>query len=231
MLPFLSEASGGGADAGKPSLMFSVKRYLDEYLGLLSHLDPTAIEGLAQVLLGAWRTNRTVFCCGNGGSATNACHFVADLTKLTAPARGRRLRALALTESVAAISAIANDISYDEIFVEQMRSFIAPNDVLVAFSTSGASPNVIRAVEYANSVAAVTVAVTGRQGVRLQGLARHVLVVHSTSVQQIEDATMMVGHLLCLRTKELIAHEGLEVPFSEKAAMLRVLRAEDRPAV
>lgn len=210
--------------------MFSVERYLDAYLGLLSHLNATAIEGLAQVLAGAWRTNRTVFCCGNGGSATNACHFVADLTKLTAPAQGRRLRALALTESVAAISAIANDISYDEIFVEQMRAFIAPNDVLLAFSTSGASPNVLRAVEYANSASAVTVAVTGRQGVRLQALAQHALVLDSTSVQQIEDATMVVGHLLCLRTKELIARESLEGPMHERAALLRRLRAADRAA-
>ena len=214
-----------------PLIMFSVQRYLDDYAGVLSHLDTAALEGLAQVLLGAWSTNRTVFCCGNGGSATNACHFVADLTKLTAPARGRRLRAMALTESMAAISAIANDLSYDEVFVEQLRPFMAPNDVLFAFSTSGSSPNVLRAVDYANRVAAITVAVTGQQGIRLHGLAQHALVVHSTSVQHIEDATMMVGHLLCLRTKELIAHESLAVPLKEKAATLSAVRAEDRPAV
>jgi D-sedoheptulose 7-phosphate isomerase len=138
---------------------------------------------------------------------------------------------LALNESVAAISAIANDFSYDEIFAEQLRSFMAPNDVLVAFSTSGSSPNVLRAVEYANRSAAVTVAVTGRQGAKLHRLAQHALVVNASSVQQIEDATMVVGHLLCLRTKELIAHECVDVPLRERAPMLQVLRAEDRPAV
>ena len=195
---------------------------------VLSHIDATAIERLSQLLLNAWRNNRTVFCCGNGGSSANACHFAADLSKLTAPARGRRLRAVALTESVAAISAIANDISYDDIFVEQLRTFIAPNDVLLGFSTSGRSPNVLRAVEYANTVAAVTVAVTGQEGLALRGLAQHTVTVHSTSVQHIEDATMVVGHLLCLRTKELIAHESVEVPLRQRAAVLKDLRAADR---
>jgi len=211
--------------------MFSVERYLNEYVRVLSHIDPGAIERLSQLLLNAWRNNRTVFCCGNGGSAASACHVAADLTKLTTPARGRRLRVVALTESIASISAIANDISYDDIFVEQLRTYAAPNDVLVAFSTSGRSPNVLRAVEYANTIAAVTVAVTGQEGVVLRGLAQHTVSLHSTSVQQVEDATMVIGHLLCLRTKELIAHESIEVPFRQRAAVLSDLRAPDRSAM
>jgi D-sedoheptulose 7-phosphate isomerase len=210
--------------------MFSVERYLNDYLGVLSQLEPDAIEDIAQVLAGAWRANRTVFCCGNGGSAANASHFAADLSKLTAPQRGRRLRAVALNESAAAMTAIANDLSYDDVFVEQLRTFLSPNDVLLAFSTSGSSPNVLRAVEYANLAGALTVAVTGRKGLRLHGMARHGLIVKSSSVQHVEDATMVVGHLLCLRAKELIAVESLELPVFERAASLRVLHAEDRPA-
>jgi D-sedoheptulose 7-phosphate isomerase len=211
--------------------MFSVENYVNDYIQVLSHIEPTAIERLSQHLLNAWRNNRTVFCCGNGGSAANACHFAADLSKLTAPARGRRLRAVALTESVAAMSAIANDISYDDIFAEQLRTFMAPGDVLMGFSTSGRSPNVVRAVEYANSIAALTVAVTGQGGSVLRGLAQHTVTVHSTSVQQVEDATMMIGHLLCLRTRELIAHESIDVPFRQRVAVLRDLRASGRSAM
>lgn len=211
--------------------MFSVDRYVNDYMKVLSHLDPAAVEELAQVLAATWRTGHTVFCCGNGGSAANASHFAADLTKLTAPPQGRRLRAVALTESVAAVSAIANDVSYDSIFVEQLRTFLSPGDVLIGFSTSGMSPNVIRALEYANRIGAATVAVTGRQGTTLQALALHRVVVQSTSVQQIEDASMVVGHLLCLRTKELIAHESLTVALKDRAAVMHVVRAEDRPAV
>lgn len=211
--------------------MFSIDRYLEDYRRLLSQLDPDAVGDLTHVLVGAWRTNRTVYSCGNGGNAMNASHFAADLTKLTAPARGARLRALALTDSVAAISAIANDFAYDEVFVEQLRSFIAPGDVLVAFSTSGASPNVLRAVDYANRAGAVTVGITGRNGVKLKALAQHVLVVQSTSVQQIEDATMLVGHLLCLQARELIARDAADLPFRDRQASLHVVRVEDRPAV
>ncbi|MFO7691887.1 MAG: SIS domain-containing protein [Vicinamibacterales bacterium] len=211
--------------------MFSVERHLSEYVRVLSHIDPTAVEQLSQLLLNAWRNNRTIFCCGNGGSAANASHVAADLTKLTAPAKGRRLRAVALTESAASISAIANDVSYDDIFVEQLRTFAVPNDVLVAFSTSGRSPNVLRAVEYANSIAAVTVAVTGQDGVVLRGLAQHTVSLRSTSVQQIEDATMTLGHLLCLRTKELVARESMDVSFRPRAAAARDLRAPDQSAM
>jgi len=211
--------------------MFSIERYLEDYTRLLSHIEPAAVGGLARVLVGAWRAGRTVYCCGNGGSAMNAGHFTADLTKLTAPARGPRLRALALTDSVAAMSAIANDYAYDEVFVEQLRSFITPGDVLVAFSTSGASANVLKAVDYANRAGAVTVGITGRQGVKLKALAQHVVVVQSTSVQQIEDATMLVGHLLCLQAGELIARDDVDLPFRERPGSLHVVRAEDRPAV
>lgn len=210
--------------------MFSVERYLSDYMGVLSQLEPGSIESIAQVLAGAWRANRTVFCCGNGGSAANASHFAADLSKLTAPQRGRRLRAVSLNESAAAMTAIANDITYDDVFVEQLRTFLSPNDVLLAFSTSGSSPNVVRAVEYANLAGAVTVAVTGRKGLRLHGIARHAVMVRSASVQQVEDATMVVGHLLCLRAKELIAIDSLELPVLDRASALRVLHAEDRPA-
>jgi D-sedoheptulose 7-phosphate isomerase len=208
--------------------MFSTKRYLDEYVQVLQKLDDQSIERMARALLGAWKTGGTVFGCGNGGSAASACHFIADLTKLTAPARGRRLRALALTESMSAVSAIANDIAYSEIFVEQLKPFLTPRDVVIGFSTSGSSPNVIRAIEYANAVGATTIGVTGLKGMLLHALAGQTLVVPSTSVQQVEDATMVAAHLLCLRVKDLIARQTLEmtlhpvvVPMNEAASTER----------
>jgi D-sedoheptulose 7-phosphate isomerase len=129
---------------------------------------------------------------------------VTDLTKLTAPPEGPRLRALALTDSVPAISAIANDIAYQEVFAEQLRAFLQPGDVVIGFSTSGASPNVLRAIEQANSAGAVTVGVTGSGGTTLGRLARVTLYVNASSVQHIEDATMVVAHLLCLHVKARI---------------------------
>ena len=206
--------------------MFSVRHYLDDYVSVLRQLDERAVERTAHVLLGAWRTNRAVYCCGNGGSAATACHVAADLTKLTQPPGGRHLRAVSLTESMSAISAIANDIAYEEIFAEQLRAQFAPGDVLLALSTSGSSPNVIRAVEYANTAGGTTVGVTGRHGLELKRISQYCLVEESTSVQQVEDATMVVGHLLCLRTKELIARDSQEA-LSEISLPLPGLRAAD----
>jgi D-sedoheptulose 7-phosphate isomerase len=209
--------------------MFNVTRYLDEYAGVLRRLDGTVIERMAHILRDAWKAERTVFCCGNGGSASSASHFRMDLTKLASPANGSRIRALALTESMAAVSAISNDIAYEEIFVEQMRPFLAAHDVVIGLSTSGSSPNVIRAIQYANAMGAVTMGVTGRQGKKLDALARHTLVVNSTSVQQIEDATMVAGHLLCLRVKDLIARDHEELERAETGlrppAALRAVRS------
>jgi len=206
--------------------MFRVGHYLSEYVDVLERLDETMIETMAHELLAAWRGNNTVFCCGNGGSAATACHVAADLSKLTAPADGARLRVQALTESVAAISAIANDIAYEEIFAEQLRTFLQPGDVLIAFSTSGSSPNVISAVRYANSAAGITLGITGGRGVELKLLAQHALMVPSASVQQIEDASMVVGHLLCLWTRDLIAIESRELVGEVTRPVLTLARTD-----
>lgn len=184
--------------------MFNVHAYLSQYEQVLRRLDHAAVERLVGVVFDAWRSRRTVFVCGNGGSAASACHIAADLTKLTAPARGPRLRAVAITESVSAISAIANDLAYEEIFAEQLRAFSEGGDVVIGLSTSGSSPNVLRAVEYANSIGAVTVGITGRAGRALQQIVQHAVIVDSTSVQHIEDATMVAGHMVCLGVAEAI---------------------------
>jgi lipopolysaccharide transport system permease protein len=143
---------------------FDPESYVADYVEVLRSLDQAAVDCMAQTIFGAWRARRTVFCCGNGGSASSASHFVMDLAKLTAPRRGPRLRTIALTDSLAAISAIANDIAYEEVFAEQLRSLLEPRDVVIGFSTSGSSPNVLRAIDYANAAGATTIGVTGRGG-------------------------------------------------------------------
>jgi D-sedoheptulose 7-phosphate isomerase len=184
--------------------MFNLQEYLSEYVRVLRCLDGAQVERMAEAIVGAWVAGRTVFVCGNGGSASSASHIATDLTKLTGPPKGPRLRAVSLTESASTISAIANDIAYDQIFVEQLRAFCQRNDVVIGLSTSGSSPNVLAALEYANSVGATTLGITGRNGTPLRQTAKHTLVVDSTSVQHTEDATMVAGHVLCLRVKDAL---------------------------
>jgi D-sedoheptulose 7-phosphate isomerase len=186
--------------------------YMRTYVQVLNFLDVAMIERMSDILVEAWRCRRTVYVCGNGGSAASASHFAADLTKLTAPPHGRRLRAVSLTESLSAISAIGNDLAYDEIFAEQLRASLDSGDVVLGFSTSGSSRNVLRALEYANDAGGITLGVTGQNGHALQKLAHQTLVVPSSSVQHIEDATMVAAHLLCLRVAAQIKRETEAAP-------------------
>jgi D-sedoheptulose 7-phosphate isomerase len=187
--------------------MFDAQQYVRKYVQVLEWLDTDVIDRMADIIVEAWRGRRRVFVCGNGGSAANACHFAADITKLTAPPRGPRLRAVSLAESLSAISAIGNDLAYDEIFAEQLRGAMDHGDVVIGLSTSGSSPNVLRALEYANEAGAITLGITGQRGQLLQARAQLTLAVASDSVQHVEDATMVALHLLCLKVQAQIRRE------------------------
>jgi D-sedoheptulose 7-phosphate isomerase len=182
--------------------MFSPVHYIREYVHVLRHLDLDRMGAVADALHLAYRSGRTIFAFGNGGSAANASHFAADLAKLVSPGTGRRLKAVALNEGVSAITAIANDGAYDQIFEEQLRTFMQPGDVLVGLSTSGASRNVLRAIEFGRRCGAVTVGITGSDGTPLADRVHHALRIPSASVQQVEDATMVVAHVLCLELRQ-----------------------------
>lgn len=226
MLQGTRPRGGGLGEPGKTSdlalaspgllLMLDLRQYFDAYFAVLRRVDHATLRRLAQLVFGAWQRRSTVFLCGNGGNSANAAHIATDLVKLTAPPSGQRLRAVALGESLSGLSAVANDIAYEQIFAEQLRAFLSPNDVVIGLSTSGSSPNVLRAIEYATEVGAVTVGITGLGGHKLESRVQYPLVVASKNVQQIEDATMMVGHLVCLVVRDLIlaatAADGREVP-------------------
>jgi D-sedoheptulose 7-phosphate isomerase len=186
--------------------MFDSRHYLDEFLRSVRRIDLDAVARLSSAVYDAWLRGGTVFCCGNGGSAASASHLVTDLSKLTiSPRHARRVRAMALTESVSALTAIGNDIASEEVFAEQLRTFLRAGDVVLGLSTSGSSSNVLRAIEYANGAGAITLGITGRGGSKLAALAHETLMIDSTSVQHVEDATMVAGHLICLQVKARVA--------------------------
>ena len=154
------------------------------------------VEQAIQILAQARDDGRAVFVCGNGGSASTASHFVCDLVKGASYGRARRFRITALTDSLPVITAYANDVGYDHVFVEQLKNFAAPGDVLVAISGSGNSPNVLRAVEYANSIGCVTIALSGRDGGRLAPLAQLSIHVPVPHMGRIEDAHFAILHMI-----------------------------------
>ncbi len=152
----------------------------------------TAIEWLEEAL----NEGRQVFTCGNGGSASTASHFICDMVKGASYNRDKRFRMMALTDSLATITAYSNDVSYDAVFVEQLKNFARPGDILISISGSGNSPNVLRAAEWANSAGLKTIGLTGRDGGQLGRLSQLEINVGVQHMGRIEDGHMIVCHML-----------------------------------
>src|SRR3954452_10143570 len=145
--------------------------YRTKLLDTIGGVDLEVVGRVIDLLKEARDKQRHVFTCGNGGSASTASHFATDLVKGASYGRDARFRIMALTDSLPTITAYSNDVSYDCIFVEQMKIFAEPGDVLLAISSSGNSPNVLRAVEYGNSIGCQTIGLTGRDGGKIAPLA------------------------------------------------------------
>lgn len=205
-------------------MAFSTREYLQDLTSLLHQVDDVEVERVAHLLSATRRHRNTIFCCGNGGSAATAMHFAMDLTKLTARPGRQRLRVMSLNDSVPAQTAIANDFDYREVFAEQLAGFMSPGDVVIGFSTSGRSPNVLRAMEFANQNGGITVGITSATPNPLHSLASHVLTVADTSVQRIEDVSMVMTHLLCMLTLDLLdGSPTMSVPLDEQASVSAAL--------
>lgn len=173
---------------------FDVPSYLEELCATIRELPLQSINDLGRVFLQAYDHGRTVFFFGNGGSAALASHMTCDLGKGTVPSAGKRLRAVALTDNVALITAWANDTRYESIFAEQLENLLQPGDVACAISGSGNSPNVLAALSFARKAGAITAGITGYQGGKMKPLCDVCVVVPSENMQIIEDLHLSIAH-------------------------------------
>jgi D-sedoheptulose 7-phosphate isomerase len=171
-------------------------RYRASLLQTLAALDLDKVEEAIDLLDLARAEGRRIFTCGNGGSASTASHFVCDMAKGASYGRAERFKVMALTDSLPTLTAYANDVSYDCVFVEQLRNWAEPGDVLLAISGSGNSPNVLRAVEYANAAGLKTIGLTGRDGGQLGRLVQLEINAREPHMGRIEDAHMFVCHMI-----------------------------------
>src|SRR3954447_14188342 len=151
------------------------KDYLGRVCDEIRRLDAAQLETLSGLIEEAYHAGRFVFICGNGGSGANASHLCEDLAKCTLRdfENQKCLKVLSLTDNTPAILAWGNDEGYDRIFVEQLKNLASPGDVLLAISGSGNSPNILKAVEWANRQGLTTVGITGFGGGTLRKLAHH----------------------------------------------------------
>ncbi len=178
-----------------------IQDYVHALTTALSRLDLERVIEIIDCLWQAYQRDQQVFFLGNGGSATTASHIVTDLTKGALGHRGdapaRPVRAFSLTDNLSLITAWANDVGYENIFVGQLRPYLRSSDVVVGISASGNSENVIRAICYGREIGATTIAFTGFDGGVAAKCADLSIVIESDHYGVIEDAHLQLGHMIC----------------------------------
>jgi D-sedoheptulose 7-phosphate isomerase len=177
--------------------MNNIIEYINGVQFSLDNLPLDRIERAIEILYKARLENRQIFVMGNGGSASTASHFVCDLSKNTRKPGWPNFRVIGLTDNMALITAYANDEGYENVFAQQLASFVQPGDVVIGISASGKSPNVLNAIELANRVNATTIGFTGFDGGRLGKMVSLDLHVPSNIIQHVEDVHMMLEHMIC----------------------------------
>jgi D-sedoheptulose 7-phosphate isomerase len=181
-------------------IKLNARSFLERVGQELLRIDPAEVQALADAIYECYEKRRTVFLCGNGGSGSNASHFCEDLGKGTLERadfendRKRRLKVISLTDNTPYILAWANDEGFDKVFVEQLKNLAEPGDLLIAISGSGNSPNILRAVDWANRSGLKTIGCTGFSGGKLRGLAQKCLHVPLDDMGIVESIHLTAFH-------------------------------------
>jgi D-sedoheptulose 7-phosphate isomerase len=172
------------------------KDYVARLKQALDLLPAEPLEALAGALMQAWTARKQVFIFGNGGSAGNAVHLANDFLYGISKQLGHALRVTALSANPAVITCLANDEGYDGIFFRQLAVLAEPGDVAIAFSGSGNSPNILRALEHCSKNSISSFAVLGYSGGKAKTLATHAIHIPVNDMQISEDLQLVVGHLM-----------------------------------
>ncbi len=173
-----------------------IRTYLNEEIKVISKLDEDEISTVMNVLEKTRLTGNRVFICGNGGSAATASHFTCDFNKGVSYSQKVKYNFECLNDNIPMMMAIANDISYEDIFSEPLKNKMHKEDVLFVISGSGNSKNVVKAVEYAKSIDATTVGLVGYSGGKVKELCDYCIHVKIDNMQIVEDIHMIMDHVM-----------------------------------
>ena len=154
------------------------------------------IEDITNTIFNAFKSDNKLLLCGNGGSAADAQHIAAELSGRFEIDR-KPLNAEALHVNSSFVTAVANDYGYEEIYSRMVEAIGKNGDILLALSTSGNSKNIIRAIEKANSLGLITIGFSGNDGGAMQNLCKYNLIIPSENTARIQEAHILVGHIIC----------------------------------
>lgn len=172
------------------------KEYFDTLKKTLDKIDTGSINTVVDILLQCREKDGTMYIFGNGGSAANASHIAGDFLKGISYGMEKRFKTHCLNDNIAGTTAITNDLSYDDVFIEQLKTYLSPGDVVIGISGSGNSKNVIKAVEWARSKGASTIALTGYKGGKLKQVAEFMLHVPIDDMEITEDMHTIIFHAI-----------------------------------
>jgi len=172
------------------------REYFNKLKATLDKLDLERINKVVDILLKCRDDRGTMYIFGNGGSAANASHIAGDFLKGISYGMDKRFRTHCLNDNIAGTTAITNDLSYDEIFIEQLKTYLSPGDVVIGISGSGNSENVVKAIKWARENGARTIALVGYSGGRLGQVAEIVVHVPVNDMEITEDVHTIIFHTI-----------------------------------
>ncbi len=174
----------------------TAQSYLSKLTKLLQTMDRTQIDNAIGVIADAWQSGRQIITLGNGGSSMTALHFINDWNKSIYMSSGKPFRGRSLIDNMGLVMAYSNDVSFQDVFVEQLKNIFSAGDLVIAISGSGNSENVIRAVRYANEHQGITLGLCGYRGGKLKDMAHHIVWADVDDMQLSEDAHAIFGHIV-----------------------------------
>jgi len=177
-------------------MLNKINDYFDKVKNCIDNVDRNEIKKFIDILSDAKDNGMQIFIMGNGGSAASASHFCCDFNKGVSYQKDNKFKMICLNDNIATVMAYANDVGYEDVFVEQLKNFLRKGDVVIGFSGSGNSKNVLKAVEYANANGAITVGLTGYDGGMLKKIASYSVNANIDDMQVSEDMHMMLIHML-----------------------------------
>ena len=173
-----------------------VQNYIEEQKKVIDTIPVDKVVEIIDKFTEANKGKKQIFVFGNGGSGSNTSHLITDLAKSASDVTENRFKCYSLNEFTSLMTAIANDYSYEDVFVKQMENFANPGDIVLTMSVSGSSPNLVKAINWANEKGLYTIALVGGKQGSLASLADKVVVADSQHYGRVEDLHMMICHMI-----------------------------------